>query len=63
MKNYSTLGLNTTHLRIMIRVGRSKWEHGKRIDPSYPGFTPILCLTKSSPYGELSPYMLKGTSR
>ena len=43
----------------MIRVGRCTWENGKRVDPSYPGFTSILCLTKSSPYGDLSPYMIK----
>ena len=43
----------------MIRVGRCVYENGQRIDPSYPGFTPILVLTKSNPYASLSPYCLK----
>jgi len=43
----------------MIRVGRCKYIKGKRIDPSFPGFESIVCLTKSSPYGELGPYVLK----
>ena len=43
----------------MIRVGRCVYENNQRIDPSYPGFTPILVLTKSSPYASLSPYCLK----
>ena len=42
-----------------IRVGRCKYERGKRIDPSYPGFEPIVVMTKSSKYGSLSPYCLK----
>jgi len=42
-----------------VRVG-SRLKQGKNwIDPSYPGFTNILCLTKSSPYGHLGPYVLK----
>lgn len=35
---------------------------GRRInqdDPSLEGYEKILCLTKSSPYGECSPYVLK----
>lgn len=42
-----------------IRVGRIIYQNGKPIHPSYPGFTPIVVLTKSSPYGELGPYVLK----
>ncbi len=44
----------------MIRVGRCVYDKsGKRIDPSYEGFTPILVLTKCSEYASLSPYCLK----
>jgi hypothetical protein len=43
----------------VIRVGRIIYEKGRPIHPSYPGFTPIVVLTKSSPYGELGPYVLK----
>lgn len=39
----------------MIRVGR---RVGNK-DPSYPGFTPILSLTKSTKYGDISPYVLR----
>lgn len=47
-------------IRGQIRVGRCTYDRsGKRTDPSYPGFTPILILTKSSPYASLSPYELK----
>ena len=57
-----------------IRVGRCLYQGGKgfakakpadcsaiskRTDPSYPGFTPIVVLTKSSQYGSLSPFELK----
>ena len=43
-----------------IRVGRCTYpRNGGRNDPSYPGFTPIVVLTKSSKYGSLSPYVLK----
>jgi hypothetical protein len=43
-----------------IRVGRTIYApNGKRTDPSYPGFTPIVVLTVSSPYGDLGPYVLK----
>lgn len=43
-----------------IRVGRCTYSpSGARIDPSYPGFTNILVLTKSSAYGDLGPYVLK----
>ena len=43
----------------MIRVGRIIYSHGGPIYPSYPGFSPIVCLTKSSAYGSLGPYVLK----
>ena len=43
----------------MIRVGRCKWERGKRIDPHFEDFTTCVSLTKSTTYGSLSPYMLK----
>lgn len=43
----------------MIRVGRCKYQNGKRIDPSYKGFEPIVVLTKSSKYGSIGPYVLK----
>lgn len=44
----------------MIRVGRRIYnKNGTFIDPHYNGFTPILCLTKSTEYGDLGPYMLK----
>lgn len=43
----------------MIRVGRCVYDYGQRKDPSFEGFTPILVLTKSSPYASLSPYCLK----
>lgn len=39
----------------MIRVGRKT----DRSTPSFPGFTPIIVLTKSSEYGDLGPYELK----
>jgi hypothetical protein len=43
-----------------IRVGKCVYDKsGKRTDPSFTGFTPIVVLTKSSAYGDLSPYMLK----
>jgi len=38
----------------MIAVGRRVGS----IDPSLEGFDNILCLTKSTPYGSLSPYVL-----
>ena len=42
-----------------IRVGRCKYQNGKRVDPSYPGFEPIVVMTKSTKYGSLGPYCLK----
>lgn len=42
----------------MIRIGRCKCG-SKRVDPTYPGFTNIVVLTKSaSKYGVLGPYVL-----
>ena len=44
----------------MIRVGRRVYnKNGTYIDPYYDGFTPILCLTKSTEYGDLGPYVLQ----
>ncbi len=39
----------------MIRVGSI--VDGKK--PAYEGYQKIICMTKSSPYGELGPYCLK----
>lgn len=42
-----------------IRVGRRIYDRGgKYVDPTFPGFTPIICLTKSTAYGSLGPYEL-----
>nr|QBK92085.1 MAG: uncharacterized protein LCPAC304_04320 [Pithovirus LCPAC304] len=41
-----------------IRVGRRKYARGGYTDPSFPGFTPVICLTKSTAYGSLSPYVI-----
>lgn len=43
----------------MLRVGRRIYGRGGYTEPFYPGFTPIPCLSKSTAYGELSPYLLK----
>lgn len=44
----------------MIRVGRCKYNGGKRVDPSYEGFTPIIVMMKShSKWYPLSPYELR----
>jgi hypothetical protein len=44
----------------MIRVGRRVYnKDGTYVDPSYEGFSKILCLTKSTEYGDLGPYILK----
>lgn len=42
-------------IRGQIRVGTRKGDH----DPSFEGFIPIVCLTKSTAYGALGPYALK----
>jgi hypothetical protein len=43
-----------------IKVGRIIYSKGgKPIYPSCKGYTPIIVLTKSSPYGDLGPYVLK----
>lgn len=42
-----------------IRVGRRIYDrNGKYVDPTFPGFTQILVLTKSTAYGSLGPYEL-----
>jgi hypothetical protein len=43
----------------MIRVGRRVYRGGSYTDPCYDDFKSILCLTPSTPYGELGPYVLK----
>lgn len=42
-----------------IRVGTRVYSKGTFTDPDLEGYTPIVTLTKSSPYGSLSPYLLK----
>lgn len=42
----------------MIRVGRSKTTQAKD-HPSFPNFSPIVCMTKSTAYGDIGPYLLK----
>ena len=32
---------------------------GSNAVPEYPGFRPIICLTKSTAWGDLGPYVLK----
>jgi len=44
--------------RGQVRVGTCHWEGSKRIDPTFPGFTNIICLTKSTEYGMIGPYCL-----
>jgi len=41
-----------------IRVGKVAYVKGKRVDPKFPEFTPIVSLTKSTKYGDISPYCL-----
>lgn len=41
-----------------VRVGSCHYSGSNRTDPSYPGFTPIVCLTQSSAYGMIGPYVL-----
>ena len=43
----------------MIRVGRRKYNQGEYTDPTYPNYVPIICMTKSTAYGDLSPYVLR----
>ena len=43
-----------------VRIGRRIYDRGgKYVDPTYPGFTQIICLTKSTAYGSLGPYELR----
>jgi len=51
-------GIETLERRGQVRVGSCHWKGSKRIDPTYPAFTNILCLTQSSEYGMLGPYCL-----
>jgi len=43
----------------IIRVGKRIYREGKYTDPFMKGFTPIITLTKSTPYGHLGPYVLR----
>ncbi len=42
-----------------IRVGRIRYINGEQVIPTYEGFQNIICMTKSSAYGDLGPYCLK----
>lgn len=43
-----------------VRVGRRKYNRdGTYTDPKYEGYKSIICMTKCSEYGSLSPYELK----
>jgi hypothetical protein len=43
----------------MIAVGRRVYHQGGFTDPERPGFVKIICMTPSTAYGSLSPYVLK----
>lgn len=44
----------------MIRIDRRLYnKDGTFVDPSYPNFTKIICMTSSTAYGDLGPYVLK----
>jgi len=45
-----------------IRVGRCIFTQSGYINPKIEGFKNIIVLTKSSPYGELGPYVLQDES-
>lgn len=43
-----------------IRVGTRIYGKNRTFtDPSFPGYSPIVCLTASTEYGSLGPYVLK----
>jgi len=44
--------------RGQIRVGTRIYSKGGHTDPSYPTFKKILCLTPSTAYGDIGPYVL-----
>lgn len=45
---------------MQVRVGRRVYnKDGSFTDPEFPGFIKIICMTKSTDYGSLSPYELK----
>lgn len=50
------------HMEGQIRVGKIKYEKGKKVYPYFKDFTPIIVMTASSKYGSLSPYQLKDRS-
>lgn len=43
-----------------IRIGTRKYNKDDTfVDPKYPGFEPIVCLTASTKYGSLGPYVTR----
>lgn len=45
---------------LYIRVGTRIYGKNRTFtDPSFPGYSPIVCLTASTEYGSLGPYVLK----
>jgi len=58
-QNYNPMGQQISQRIGQVRVGTRVKQGSKWIDPEYPNFTKILCLTKSTPYGHLGPYVLK----
>lgn len=47
--------------RGQVRVGTRKYDHHRKtfVDPSFPGFIPCVCLTASTKYGSLGPYVVR----
>ena len=46
-----------------LRVGRITYDKKGQHIPSYDGFSPIICMTRSSAYGSLSPYELRDNNQ
>ncbi len=42
-----------------IRVGKIRYINGEQIIPKYEDYENVICMTKSSEYGAISPYCLK----
>jgi hypothetical protein len=51
------------NLHGQVRVGTIRYENGKAIHPTFPGFKNIVCLTKSSQYGDIGPYVLSDENK
>src|SRR5688572_7713830 len=45
-----------------VRVGRITYAGAKQIVPHVPGYRPVIVMTASSPYAQLSPYLLKNSN-